>query len=135
MRAFVIKLALYCPQLFAQRNPVVGHVITHVVLFLRHPEHGDLPFIPARNNVEAKAATGNMVNGCDLFGRAYRVHGRHMKGCEHTDFLGFSGQSSGPGERLKIAVVEVHFAAHAFPSRDGNDGLDPSGFRQLSRLD
>ena len=91
MRALVVKLALDGPQLLAQRDPVVGHVITHVVLFLRYPEHGDLPFIPARNNVEAKAATRNMVNGCDLFGRAYRVHGRYMKGREHTDFFGFCG--------------------------------------------
>ena len=87
----IIKLTLDGPELLAQRNPVIGDVIAHVVFLLRHAKHGDFTFIPACNNIETEATSGNVINGCHLFCGADWVDCRHMKRGEYANFLCFRG--------------------------------------------
>ena len=89
MRPCVVELTFDGPELLAQRNPVIGDVIADVVFFLRHAEHRDFALVPACNNVEPEATSGNVVNGCHLFCGSNRVHRGHMKSREIRQFFRF----------------------------------------------
>ncbi len=124
MGSGVVELAFDCPEFLAESNPVVRHVVTHVVFFLRHAEHGNLSLIPARHYIEAKAATGNMIDSGDFLGGSYGMYGRDMKRCKYSDFFGFRCESGSPGKCLEVAMIEIDSAAHAFPAGHRNDGLN-----------
>ena len=128
MRSVVVEFTFDSPKFLTQANPVVCDVITNIMFFLRHTKHGDFALIPTSNDVEAKPAARNMIDGGDFLSRSHRMDCRHVKGCEHTDFLGFCREASGPGECLEITVIKIHGAAHAFPTRHWNNRFDTRFF-------
>src|SRR5262245_57065989 len=95
------------------------------MLALRRAEHLDLWRVPPRDDVEAEAAAGNVVNGRNLLGSPHRVNGGDVKGGEDSDVLGRRRQAGGPSEGLKAPVIEVRFPAEALPPCDGHERLEP----------
>ncbi len=130
MRAVIVEFAVYRPEFLAQRNPIVRHVVTNVVFLLWNTKHGYFAFVPASDDIEAKSAPRNMINRCHLLSGADGMNSGHMERREDADLFGFGGEARCPGKCFEIAMIEVHFAAHAFPAGNWNDGLDTRCFRQ-----
>ena len=86
--AVELALALDGPQLLQQRRPLVGHRVAIVVLAPVDPEHGELLGVPAGDDVQAPASTGNVVGGGAHLGREQRMADRDVERREHHDPAG-----------------------------------------------
>ena len=69
-------------------QPLGGLVVA--LLDQRHAEHAELLRIPAADDVEARAALADVIDGGQRLGRVERMHQRHMHGHEQADLLGRS---------------------------------------------
>ncbi len=122
--ALEIERALSGPKGFDQPDPLFRHGVTVVVRELFVPEHGDLTGVPSSDDVQAEAATGDVIDGGALLRRQHRVNGRDVAGGEDEDVFRCLRQARRPGVGLETAVVEVGLASEALPSGHGDHRLD-----------
>ena len=90
--------------------------------------------VPARDDVQARAAMADLVDGGDLLGHDDRMVGGGVDGGEDGDVLRRGQQACGPGHRLQHAAVEIGLAAIADPARDRQHEVDPGRVQHLRQL-
>src|SRR5438093_13215225 len=91
---------------------------------LLEPKHVELCLVPAADDVEAEAATADVIGRDDLLRREHRRKDRHMHGAEHGEALGGGQQAARPGDGLERAALEIGLAAIALPAPDWHEAFD-----------
>jgi hypothetical protein len=109
----VIKRRLLCPEAEEDLQPLLAARVTVVRRVLRLPKHVALGLVPTADNVQAEAATADMIRRNDLLRREHWRKKRHVHSAEHREALGGSQQAAGPGHRLAGAALEIGRAAIA----------------------
>src|SRR5262249_56097767 len=95
--AFVVEAFVLGPQPLDDGEPLLGAGVAVLVGHHHAAEHVDLRLVPAGDDVERIAPTGNMVDYGRLLGGDDRVIERDVRGREHAGLAGRGGDAGGPG--------------------------------------
>src|SRR5438132_3192627 len=102
---------------------------------LLEPKHVELCLVPAADDVEAEAATADVIGRDDLLRREHRRKNRYMHGAEHGEALGGGQQAARPGEGFECAALEISHAAIALPAPNRHQAFEAGRVCHLGEPD
>ena len=119
-----VEILLRRPGELDDVEPFLGVGIARLVVAQRGAEHLEFAFVPAADEVQAKAPFADMVGGDELLGGDQGRDQRRVHGSEHDQPLGLGEQTAGPGHGLERGTLIVGRAAIALPAADRQHEFD-----------
>src|SRR6478609_11405179 len=104
-------------------EPLGGVFVTIIVRTHLRAEHVEFVLEPSANHVHGEPAVSDVIDRGRHLGHHQWMYQRHMHGGEYGAIVRHRADRGGPGEAFECAIVEVRWAAVAFPAPHRQQGL------------
>jgi len=125
VEALALEIELFvlrpCPP--HELEPLGGVFVTIIVRTHLRAEHVEFVLEPSANHVHGEPAVSDVIDRGRHLGHHQWMYQRHMHGGEYGAIVRHRADRGGPGEAFECAIVEVRWAAVAFPAPHRQQGL------------